>query len=83
MTQEQIRHAIEIGIAWGKQEADLQIERVQDEHQAKPAEWTYGCYAGDIPKDKDGERLTGYGDILDAAAWMAYDEAIALFEATR
>jgi len=62
------------GAAWGRLEAELQLESVADGYRSRVAEWTKGQWSGYLPP---GVGRYKYESDLDRAAKAAYDKAIA------
>jgi len=81
LTSEQKQEAAKIGGEWGRQEAALLIEDIENGHSKGWKDWAMGQYCGDLPHDatpsedrteeQDAER-DDYERILDKAARMAF-----------
>jgi hypothetical protein len=85
LTEQQKIQAAERGAEWGRQEAKLQVEAVENGHQRTTADWTTGTWCGSLPHDSTDiyERTDAqttdrdeYEAILDRAAQVAYEAAI-------
>lgn len=63
----------ERGAAWGRLEAELMLEAVDNGHRPRPAEWTRGQWSGYVPPGAGRYRWEA---TLDRAAEAAYNAAI-------
>jgi len=73
LTPGQKQEAAERGAEWGKQEAELTREAIENGHRKTWPEWTMGTYCGKMP---DGEEREEYKTILDRAAKAVYEAAV-------
>jgi len=80
LTEQQQIEATERGATWGQQEAELQLEAVENGHQRTTAKWTTGTWCGSNPfsrtDDETADLANEYEDILDRAAQDAYESAV-------
>jgi hypothetical protein len=63
-----------MGRAWGRQEAELQMESIENGHQRVAADWATGTYCGDLAMY--GECALEAEAIIDASARTAYYESL-------
>jgi hypothetical protein len=74
LSEELKREAAERGAEWGRQEAALMADAIENGHRKTWPEWTMGTYCGALPEGDDRDQ---YELLLDRAAKAAYDAAIA------
>ena len=72
--------AAQRGAAWGRQEAELMLEAVQNGHRLQSAEWTKGQWSGYVPPGPGRYR---YEADLDRSAQAAYEAAIEADQAVK
>ena len=77
LTNEQQIEAAQRGAEWGRQEASLQVEAVENGHQSEAAQWTTGQWCGSNPFATDDDRCWEYDSAIDRAAQAAYKAAVA------
>jgi hypothetical protein len=92
LTNEQKQEAAERGAEWGRQEAALLIEDIENGHSKRWHDWAMGTWCGDLPHEatpsedrteaQDAER-DEYERILDKAARTAFVAAGEEWEAAQ